>query len=157
MARASGARQLPPEAAAEPAESYQMRQENELQVLESIYGQDFQDLRQSQAWKVASGTAAAGPCEGSPERGGGAAAWSLLCRNAPCAGEAEPHVPVPLPLGWAGAAGGRADPCPLRARPVALAVVAAGLCGALSQGPIPCVPDRALLPSCCLPLSLRRR
>ncbi|NXG48007.1 E2AK4 kinase, partial [Psilopogon haemacephalus] len=52
----SGARQLPPEAAAEPtaepAESYQMRQENELQVLESIYGQDFQDLRQSQAWKV---------------------------------------------------------------------------------------------------------
>ncbi|XP_010184445.1 PREDICTED: eukaryotic translation initiation factor 2-alpha kinase 4-like [Mesitornis unicolor] len=44
--------QLPAEADAEPAESYQLRQENELQVLESIYGQDFQDLRQSQAWKV---------------------------------------------------------------------------------------------------------
>ncbi|KAM6131451.1 LOW QUALITY PROTEIN: eIF-2-alpha kinase GCN2 [Pterocles gutturalis] len=52
MARAGGAQQLPAEVAAEPAESYQLRQENELQVLESIYGQDFQDLRQSQAWKV---------------------------------------------------------------------------------------------------------
>ncbi|OXB65692.1 hypothetical protein ASZ78_015443 [Callipepla squamata] len=48
MARASGAPQPP----AEPAESYQLRQENELQALESIYGPDFQDLRRSQAWKV---------------------------------------------------------------------------------------------------------
>ncbi|KAM6074579.1 eIF-2-alpha kinase GCN2 isoform 1-T1 [Chlamydotis macqueenii] len=52
MARASGAEQPPVEVASEPVESYQLRQENELQVLESIYGQDFQDLRQSQAWKI---------------------------------------------------------------------------------------------------------
>ncbi|XP_065610080.1 eIF-2-alpha kinase GCN2 [Cyrtonyx montezumae] len=48
MARACGSRQPP----AEPTESYQLRQENELQALESIYGPDFQDLRRSQAWKV---------------------------------------------------------------------------------------------------------
>ena len=52
MARASDARQPPAEVAAEPPESYQLRQENELQALESIYGQDFQDLRRSQAWKL---------------------------------------------------------------------------------------------------------
>lgn len=77
MARASGGPQLP----AEPPESYQLWQENELQVLESIYGQDFQDLRQSQAWKVASGVRAwgggrAGPGPGA-ERGRTAAGSRL--------------------------------------------------------------------------------
>ncbi|XP_060616148.2 eIF-2-alpha kinase GCN2 [Anolis sagrei] len=38
--------------AEEQPESFQLRQENELQVLESIYGQDFQDLRLGQPWKV---------------------------------------------------------------------------------------------------------
>ncbi|XP_077179044.1 eIF-2-alpha kinase GCN2 isoform X2 [Paroedura picta] len=36
----------------EQPESYQVRQENELQVLEAIYGQDFQDLRHDRPWKV---------------------------------------------------------------------------------------------------------
>uniref|UniRef100_A0A8C6VKJ1 eIF-2-alpha kinase GCN2 n=1 Tax=Naja naja TaxID=35670 RepID=A0A8C6VKJ1_NAJNA len=39
------------EVIAEQPESYQLRQENELQVLESIYGQDFQDLRLGRPWK----------------------------------------------------------------------------------------------------------
>ncbi|XP_061467441.1 eIF-2-alpha kinase GCN2 [Rhineura floridana] len=40
------------EASPEQPETYQLRQENELQVLESIYGRDFQDLRLGQPWKV---------------------------------------------------------------------------------------------------------
>lgn len=40
------------EVTAEQPESYQLRQENELQVLESIYGRDFQDLRLGRPWKV---------------------------------------------------------------------------------------------------------
>lgn len=36
----------------EQPESYQVRQENELQVLEAIYGQDFQDLQRDSPWKV---------------------------------------------------------------------------------------------------------
>ncbi|XP_073204913.1 eIF-2-alpha kinase GCN2 isoform X2 [Lepidochelys kempii] len=47
MARVSGALGVE-----EAPESYLLRQENELQVLESIYGQDFRDLRQEQPWKV---------------------------------------------------------------------------------------------------------
>ncbi|ETE69773.1 Eukaryotic translation initiation factor 2-alpha kinase 4, partial [Ophiophagus hannah] len=40
------------EVTAEQPESYQLRQENELQVLESIYGRDFQDLRLGRPWKI---------------------------------------------------------------------------------------------------------
>nr|XP_056707847.1 eIF-2-alpha kinase GCN2 [Euleptes europaea] len=40
------------EAADNCSESYQLRQENELQVLESIYGKDFQDLRHARPWKI---------------------------------------------------------------------------------------------------------
>ncbi|KAJ7344868.1 hypothetical protein JRQ81_000818 [Phrynocephalus forsythii] len=57
MARVSGAwpprPEKPPEASPpEQPESHQLRQENELQALESIYGRDFQDLRVGQPWKV---------------------------------------------------------------------------------------------------------
>ncbi|XP_054828909.1 eIF-2-alpha kinase GCN2 isoform X2 [Eublepharis macularius] len=55
MARMSGAWQPRAEAAngsPEQPESYQHRQENELQVLEAIYGQDFQDLRHDRPWKI---------------------------------------------------------------------------------------------------------
>ncbi|XP_044127594.1 LOW QUALITY PROTEIN: eIF-2-alpha kinase GCN2 [Bufo gargarizans] len=37
---------------ADPMETHSHRQENELQVLEAIYGKDFTDLRKSSAWKV---------------------------------------------------------------------------------------------------------
>ncbi|XP_071971670.1 eIF-2-alpha kinase GCN2 [Engystomops pustulosus] len=36
----------------ESTESHSHRQENELQVLESIYGEDFTDLRKTSAWKI---------------------------------------------------------------------------------------------------------
>ncbi|XP_053138825.1 eIF-2-alpha kinase GCN2 [Hemicordylus capensis] len=55
MAQVSGAWQPRTEAAEaspEQPESYQLRQENELQVLDSIYGRDFQDLRLGQPWKI---------------------------------------------------------------------------------------------------------
>ncbi|KAJ6667313.1 hypothetical protein lerEdw1_017291 [Lerista edwardsae] len=55
MALVSGAGQPRAEVGQEQPESHQLRQENELQVLESIYGRDFQDLRRSQqGWKVRS-------------------------------------------------------------------------------------------------------
>uniref|UniRef100_A0A8C8RLK2 eIF-2-alpha kinase GCN2 n=1 Tax=Pelusios castaneus TaxID=367368 RepID=A0A8C8RLK2_9SAUR len=50
MARVSCA--LGAEEAPEQPESCALRQENELQVLESIYGQDFRDRRQEGPWKV---------------------------------------------------------------------------------------------------------
>ncbi|XP_066486754.1 eIF-2-alpha kinase GCN2 isoform X2 [Tiliqua scincoides] len=55
MALASGAGHPRAEQVPEQPESHQLRQENELQVLESIYGRDFQDLsRNRRGWKVQS-------------------------------------------------------------------------------------------------------
>ncbi|KAE8587318.1 hypothetical protein XENTR_v10021928 [Xenopus tropicalis] len=45
-----GLRPTPP--ACDPPETYSHRQENELEVLESIYSGDFADLRKNSAWKV---------------------------------------------------------------------------------------------------------
>ncbi|KAG8449508.1 hypothetical protein GDO86_016233 [Hymenochirus boettgeri] len=41
-----------PPTAPEPPETYCSRQENELQVLEAIYGGDFIDVRRSSVWKI---------------------------------------------------------------------------------------------------------
>ncbi|CAH2328065.1 eIF-2-alpha kinase GCN2 isoform X1 [Pelobates cultripes] len=38
--------------APDPPETHYHRQENELQVLDAIYGKDFEDLRKNSAWKV---------------------------------------------------------------------------------------------------------
>ncbi|KAM4690200.1 eIF-2-alpha kinase GCN2 [Rhinophrynus dorsalis] len=42
----------PPQPVHDPTETHSYRQENELQVLEAIYGGDFTDLRRNFAWKV---------------------------------------------------------------------------------------------------------
>ncbi|XP_018086600.1 eIF-2-alpha kinase GCN2 isoform X2 [Xenopus laevis] len=42
----------PPPPTSEAAETYSIRQENELEVLESIYSGDFTDLRRNNVWKV---------------------------------------------------------------------------------------------------------
>ncbi|XP_053331392.1 eIF-2-alpha kinase GCN2 [Spea bombifrons] len=48
----SGCMRSPVRPAPEPPETYFHRQENELQVLDAIYGGDFTDLRQNSPWKV---------------------------------------------------------------------------------------------------------
>ncbi|KAM4664527.1 eIF-2-alpha kinase GCN2 [Discoglossus pictus] len=47
-----GGEERPLQPAPDPPETHSHRQENELQVLEAIYGQDFTDLRRGSAWKV---------------------------------------------------------------------------------------------------------
>lgn len=42
-------------AAAEGTDDYTVQQENELEALASIFGDDFQDLRSNDPWKVARG------------------------------------------------------------------------------------------------------
>lgn len=41
-----------PEAPSAGADDYMVQQENELEALASIFGEDFQDLRNGDPWKV---------------------------------------------------------------------------------------------------------